>query len=98
MKELPSFDELLLLTDEQKTEKLKGLVDDVIDNCGDDERSKRLRSLQWSIDTRLRTSGLTGMARANLAYQLMLESFDKLNEELQNFKDIQVILEGTYNA
>ena len=84
-RELPDFDELLLLAqqDPEALERLRcELVEDLIDNAGDDTLKRRLRALQCRIDLERQRCNSPMSACLRLS-QMMHDSLLDLRDSLQ---------------
>lgn len=93
MKQLPSFDELKEMAEKspEKLESLrKDLIEDVI-NSAPKEKQNRLRGLQFQIDAKIKTSKTPFEALSKI-YDEMMDSFDTLNEKLNEFEEVALNL------
>lgn len=87
---LPDFNEMARMAKEEpeKLEKIrKNLVDQVIKSAPEENRLK-LRGLQNRIDL-IKQGSNNNLDSANKLFKEMMSSFDKLNEELNNFSNTQ---------
>jgi hypothetical protein len=81
---LPDFDTLAAMTDKERTELKRKMVQDMMDR--DPERAQRIASMQWRIDKKIERSN----DPLNAIFSDMWSKFEELNEALKTFRSKKV--------